>query len=317
MSIHRSPYPPHEASSAPRREAARPIVVGDDGTARGRDAIAVGRLLADLSGAPIQVVTVHPYTPLSSRMEHDGWTSMTAASARQALERARRELAGRDDVDFRRVAASAPVLGLDLAAEEAEAQMIVVGSTGRGAVGRLLPGTTAEQLFAHARLPVAVAPAGYAERLRSRTLRIGVGYDDERESRDALTVATALAVRAGTPLRLIGVFDPAACGTPGVRRMYGEPADREEARDRAFARLERAAAGVPGAQSRFLEGRPAVRLAEASNDVDLMVVGSHRRGALRRALLGSVSSELVEHTRCPVVVVPRRSAHHPRSSSFR
>jgi nucleotide-binding universal stress UspA family protein len=53
------------------------------------------------------------------------------------------------------------------------------------------------------------------------------------------------------------------------------------------------------------DGDPAARLAEASSELDLRVVGSRRYGPVRRALLGSVSMRLVNRAACPVLIVPR------------
>jgi nucleotide-binding universal stress UspA family protein len=54
-----------------------------------------------------------------------------------------------------------------------------------------------------------------------------------------------------------------------------------------------------------LEGDPVERLADASRGLDMLVVGSRRYGPLRSALLGSVSSRLIDRAACPVVIVPR------------
>jgi nucleotide-binding universal stress UspA family protein len=278
-----------------------PVLVGHDATGRGDDAVALGRVLADLLHAPIGVVCVHPYAPLSARVGGDGWAAMNAARARKALDGARERLAGRDAVTFRRMPASTPALGLDLAAEETDAELIVVGSTARGRLGRLLAGTTAEQLCAHAHRPVAVAPTGYTPRHAAPRL-IGVAYDDGPDSRAALAFALHLTAGTGVPVRVIGAFDGA-----GRDLTYGAPADVDAARDWARRRLEKVARGLPHTEAWLVEGRPAVALAAAGDELDLLVMGSHGRGTVRRALLGSVSSEVVDRARCPVLIVPRRT----------
>ena len=52
------------------------------------------------------------------------------------------------------------------------------------------------------------------------------------------------------------------------------------------------------------KGLPAEEIIRSSHDVDLLVLGSHRRGPLGRALLGSVSDAVVRAAACPVLVVP-------------
>ena len=50
-------------------------------------------------------------------------------------------------------------------------------------------------------------------------------------------------------------------------------------------------------------GDPAEELVRASKDAELIVVGSHGRGAFAQLLMGSVSSKLTHHAACPVVVI--------------
>jgi universal stress protein A len=50
-------------------------------------------------------------------------------------------------------------------------------------------------------------------------------------------------------------------------------------------------------------GAAALTLIDVANDADLLVVGSHGYTGIRRWLLGSVASAVVQHSVCPVVVI--------------
>ena len=101
------------------------------------------------------------------------------------------------------------------------------------------------------------------------------------------------------------MIDPRALQLPGGR--YRSRVDQER------ARLETAASELVlrGRRDRiptsFLiwEGDPAESIVEAarSEGADVIVVGSHGRGAIGRALIGSVSDQVVRHAPCPVLVV--------------
>ena len=64
-------------------------------------------------------------------------------------------------------------------------------------------------------------------------------------------------------------------------------------------------------------GDPAGVLVELSKDYGLAVVGTRGRGGFTERLLGTVSSALPAHARCPVVVVPHREAGVPDASEIR
>ena len=42
-----------------------------------------------------------------------------------------------------------------------------------------------------------------------------------------------------------------------------------------------------------------------SNSMDLLVMGSHGRSGIKKALLGSVASNVVEHANCPVLIIKK------------
>ena len=60
---------------------------------------------------------------------------------------------------------------------------------------------------------------------------------------------------------------------------------------------------VPDVTVTVTTGNPAEELVRASRGADMLVVGSHGRGGFASLLLGSVSSQVVHHAACPVVVI--------------
>jgi nucleotide-binding universal stress UspA family protein len=79
--------------------------------------------------------------------------------------------------------------------------------------------------------------------------------------------------------------------------------------------LERALAELPPGVPAVAEARvgdPAVELADASRELDLLVCGSRRRGPVRTALLGSVTERLLHGAACPLLIVPREPSRRVR-----
>lgn len=89
------------------------------------------------------------------------------------------------------------------------------------------------------------------------------------------------------------------------RPPHHEHDRRTELLDAAVAAAARSAPTVPvrGVVTTGLPGHALCATAEAQQAV-LLVVGSHSRGPLLRALLGSVSTYCTSHSPCPVVVMP-------------
>jgi nucleotide-binding universal stress UspA family protein len=187
------------------------------------------------------------------------------------------------------VAADSPADGLEREAERVGAHMIVLGSTHRGALGRVWPGAVAEKLLQGAPCPVAVAPAGFAGGDADALRMIAVAFDGSSGSRAAVDEAVLLGQAAGAGLKVISVAPPGSY----------DPRDD-------LAELVRGLPHELRADPRFHNGMPVTEIvAESEVGVDLLVMGSRRSGPARRVLLGSVSSDVVRSAACPVVVVPQ------------
>ena len=134
------------------------------------------------------------------------------------------------------------------------------------------------------------------------------GVDDSREARLALRAAHALAGRLGARLVVVHAPpDPAVPGVSaapdGVRRVAA--AEEEDARALVGGLL--AEIDVRDAEIRVAFGSTPGRALVAVADEEaagLVVVGARGRGALASAVLGSVSSDVVAHAHCPVLIVP-------------
>jgi nucleotide-binding universal stress UspA family protein len=282
-----------------------PIVIGFDGSEHGRDALALGRALA--STLSTRLVVVVAYTP-----EHWLWAPGTAeplddSRLEAILDEARSLLAGFDDLEVRALPWPSAAGALHAEAERLTAQLIVVGSSHRGTIGRMLLGTVTEEVLDAAPCAVAVAPTGLAAR-ELHLSRIGVGFDDGPCSREALAVAVELARRAGAEVRLVWAAHLAARALPLAAVSYMDADYFAELRAGVEAQLAAAAAPVREqvpVRSEILPGATVDALVGESEGMDLLILGSRGYGPIRRVLLGSISRHVVNRARCPVLIVPR------------
>jgi nucleotide-binding universal stress UspA family protein len=143
---------------------------------------------------------------------------------------------------------------------------------------------------------------------------IVVGVDGSEAAHEALLFAAEEAKLRDAKLLAIHawIYIPApVAGDPALMAMpEGDvPGVLEAERDSAQKTLERALQeAFPGGppvefESRLVEDDAGDALVAAAADAELAVVGTRGRGDLTSALLGSVSSHVVHHAPCPVVVV--------------
>jgi nucleotide-binding universal stress UspA family protein len=188
------------------------------------------------------------------------------------------------------------------------ADLLVLGSSHLGAVGRVLVGSVTEQTLHGAPCPVAVAPVGFRRWAGGARLgRIAVGYDVAGTAHDALSTGATLASQTGAELRVVAVADTAAAIAGGASVAMSYPAIVKARLDAAEEGLARALAELSegiSASSEVRDGQPAEKLLEITHSVDLLVLGSRGRGPMRRLMLGSVCDAVVRAAACPVLVVP-------------
>ena len=124
-----------------------------------------------------------------------------------------------------------------------------------------------------------------------------------------------IAEATGARLRVIRAFQPLGFDVPpGVSSGAGGSYN-DTLHARAEEELEAATADLD-AERIFTVGDPARVLADESEELDLLVVGSRGYGPLRAVVLGGVAGRLVREAACPVIVLPRTAEHIGDDSLF-
>jgi nucleotide-binding universal stress UspA family protein len=191
----------------------RTLVIGVDGGAPAGDAIALGAVLAPALDADPTLVYAHPYGALEDVVGSGEYATLVRELADDAARQVQAHFGLANAARLRVLPNPSPAAALQAVARQERAAGVVIGSSHRGAIGRMLPGAVRH-------------------------------VADQAGDADELTVE-------------------------------------------------------------LREGDPVSELVTASRDSGLLVVGSRGYGPLGAVLLGSVSTRVVEHAACPVMVVPR------------
>lgn len=192
-----------------------------------------------------------------------------------------------------------------------EVDLVVVGSRGGGGFAERLLGTVSSALPAHAHCPVVVVPSTPAKAEGNMPIRrLVVGVDGSDSARVALRQAIDEAIVWDAEITAVAAV-PISTGS-GSLAWLPAAIDREEVladvREGLNVAVTAAVAGRDLTVRRHaLDGNAAALLAEFSTAVDLVVVGSRGRGGFTGLLMGSTSQAVLQHARCPVMVVPVRS----------
>jgi nucleotide-binding universal stress UspA family protein len=306
------------------------LAIAYDGSAGAATALHVAASLFPAAQALVLTVpppvtvrggTAAPALPMHSPMavqqaidelnaEADG---QARATAQEGVEQAR---ADGLEAEAPPVPAQAPAwAGLLEAAGRLDADVLVCGTRGRGGFARALLGSTSASLLHHAELPVLVVPDG-AGRLEGPVI---VAYDGSDGAKAAIEVVgrllparttvvvhawesefhrslTARALAAG-PVDDLGEI---------VELLHQTRAEAAEATTQQGVDLARLAGLEAVAETIESDAGPwrTIAAAARTHEAAVIVTGSRGLGRARSALLGSVSSGLVQNAELPVLVVP-------------
>lgn len=180
--------------------------------------------------------------------------------------------------------------------------LIVIGITVGHPVRAALSGWMPLRLAAESSAPVCLVPAGWV----AGDEPVTVGVADDASSGAALEFAAREARLTSTRLRLVHAWlmpTPPSAGPGATASPEAELARHRAVLDDAIDDVI-AAHPLLSVQSELVrDSRPAALLKFAARS-SLLVIGTHHRGPLAGALLGSVAQEVLWRADCPVCVVP-------------
>lgn len=267
------------------------VVVGVDQQQNWRDAVALATELADDDG---RFTLAHAFR--GDRLHGHGQASRNQTYGKQRsielLEAACIETGVQ--ACLRVHDADSDGAGLQRIADQVGADLLVVGSSRRALLGRVLIGDDMQSALNRLPCALAIAPARYGWFDAGAIGSIGVGYDGSPESEAALGLARALAIGCDAQLSACQVVSASAELLVGTVTM-------SQALDQALQRVSALGGVIPHAAY----GQPADRLAVFGDNLDLLVVGSRGRGPIGRLVHGSTSLKLATMAHCPLLVLPR------------
>ena len=280
------------------------IVVGTDGSENASQAVDWAAREASLRGVSLEVLHAHPdsWPARLARPSHS--EAPTDDESAHVLEVARsRVLEHHPDLDVR-LSSVRQSPAAALVHRSRTAHLLVVGSHGRSAVGRLVLGSVSGHAIAYSQCPTVVVRGSISESDRP----IAVGVDDSEASRHALRVAFEEAALRDVPLTVFHAWQLPPVTGYGI---WGFPEDVEaEFRGEAVTVLENAmatsAAKYPQVRvvERVMETHPVTAAIDECHLSQLLVVGTRGGGAFPGVALGSLPAAAVREAACPVMVVP-------------
>lgn len=283
-----------------------PIVVGTDGSNPATEAVRWAARAAALRNVPLRIVHAVWY---ADRV-YDGDAALREEVYAGFQAEAARILAGAADeakavagelVPETTMPAGMPVPAL--IEQSRAARMVVLGTSGQGAVAGLLIGSTPVGVASHAACPMVVVRHAKGAARPPEGGPVVVGVDGSPLSEQAIVAAFEEASLRGADL--VAVHARLDAGYEGVFGGAGEDGARERDARRLLA--ERMA----GWQEEYpdvrvehavVRAKPRDYLLDRSRTAQLVVVGSRGRGGFRGLVLGSTSQALVHHAECPVLI---------------
>lgn len=295
------------------------ILVPLDGSALADRAIPFVATLA--ASARCEIVLIRAVNTLSVYSERAGVA--LKREAQDALDAAASALEAQGLSVVTRVFDQPAETAILEAAEDPDVGLIVMSTHGRGGLGRFIYGSVADAVLREAPVPVLmVPPHGLDTWPTDRRVSILVALDGSELSKTALAPACDLADVLGASLLLASVVTFPSYASYAEGYVFTDPEVTESVVVEARHALEEIAAELR-TETRPVEvcatyGTPYFGITTIARDrgVGLIVMATHGRGGMTRALLGSVATATIRQTDIPIVLVRPTAVERAARSSL-
>ena len=289
----------------------RPVVVGIDPNGTSDLALDWAAIEAVRRGRPLHIV--HAYAPLTYPAIRPGMTPGGIAGLDDSAKEVATQVV---TISAERVRSAHPHLlveaftrsgppGTTLIDASHDAELVVVGARGRGAVKGMVFGSVSIHLCAHAHAPVVVVHEAASRSITDA--RVVVGVDGSETSQAALAFGFAQASSRGVGLTVVHTWQ--VDGVEGTAASLAWSVDWAQLGEEERSVVAEALAGFgelyPDVDVRrhVTQGSPIEELGRLSQGACLLVVGTRGRGTVAGWLKGSVSQSVLRAAHCPVAVV--------------
>jgi nucleotide-binding universal stress UspA family protein len=292
------------------------IIAGFSSSRQGVAPLNLATQLARTSGEKI-IAAVVVERPLPAGVDplEDEYRGYVAAQATASLERVVAQISGDFDISVVTHHATSVPNGLMELVAEHSADLVVVGSSSSGLLGRIALGTVTERLVYTSKVPVAIAPRGYPSS-PAPVRRLTAAYRDGADAAELIATSAELAKEWGARLRIASfTVRPFTMFGGSIERSAEELVIQQWARrttDAVIKQLDdvRTTVAVPDVDVVIGTG---TEWREAVDDIawepgDVLVLGSGAAGPLAQVFLGTAASKILRHAPVPVMIVPRHTS---------
>lgn len=201
-------------------------------------------------------------------------------------------------------------------AEEEHVDLIAMSTHGRTGFRRALLGSVSDKVIRHARPPVFLVPTTAAVKAEKLPEMLLVPLDGTAFAETALPLAQSFAQALGASVQLVRVIEPANAHERemifGTADNFSTTLQTQMAQAATYLeqiRLRFQLAGI-SATPQIVVGKPATAILETANSqqVDLIVMSTHGRSGVNRLLYGSVASEVIHESACPLLLLHGQEA---------